>query len=425
MKKKPFSKIPSVKGVHDVLPGGQAEAFQLVEDTGRKLLEDYGFMEIRIPVFEYTDLFARGIGTATDIVEKEMYTFADRDLKKITLRPEGTASVVRAFIQHNLSHAFPLSKLYYTGPMFRHERPQAGRYRQFHQIGAEVLGITSPTIDAEIISLMARFFDALKISGLEFQINSLGCHQCRPPYRQALKEFLKDRLERLCENCRRRYTKNPMRVLDCRLTGCQKTTQGSPASIDHLCEGCFTHFMEVKNCLNQLKIPFQINERLVRGLDYYVRTAFEVVSTRLGAQNAVAAGGRYDGLVHALGGPDVAGIGFAIGTERVISLLDQTLAGAKPDCFLAVVGDQAKQLSLPALHRLRQEGVRIETDYENSSLKSQMRRADRLGARYVVIIGDDEIARGKVILRDMTTQQQHEMDLETWMPTLIQKLQAG
>lgn len=419
-------KIPSVKGVRDVLPfaaGGEAEAFQFVESTCRKLMEDFGYSEIKVPIFEYTELFARGIGTSTDIVEKEMYTFEDRDGKKISLRPEGTAPVVRALIEHNLMAVSPMPKLYYLGPMFRHERPQAGRYRQFHQIGAEVFGSPSPAVDVEILSLVHLIFQKLKIPDLELQINSLGDAQCRPNYRKALKQFLKQRLHHLCENCKRRLETNPLRVLDCKEKGCRAATREAPVSIDYLCPECLAHFLEVKNGLNQLKIPFKISDRLVRGLDYYVRTAFEIVSPHLGAQNAVAAGGRYDGLVETLGGPPIPGIGFALGVERVVSLLDKTkLAVPKPDLFIATLGQEAKARALETVFRLRQEGIRVETDYENSSLKSQMRRADKLGVKYVLILGEDEIKKGQVILRDMTTKDQKVLDLSNWIETFIRLL---
>jgi histidyl-tRNA synthetase len=422
-------KIPSVKGVRDILPGslgGEAEAFQFVEITCRRLLEDFGFSEIMIPIFEYTDLFARGIGSTTDIVEKEMYTFEDRDGKKISLRPEATAPVVRSLIEHNLIATSPMLKLYYVGPMFRHERPQAGRYRQFHQIGVEVFGSSSPIIDIEVLSLVHLTFQRLKIPDLELQINSLGDQQCRPNYRKALKQFLKERLHHLCENCKRRFDTNPLRVLDCKERGCRTVTREAPVSIDYLCQECLSHFMEVKNGLNRLKIPFKINERLVRGLDYYVRTAFEMVSPHLGAQNAVAAGGRYDGLVETLGGPPIPGIGFAMGVERVVALMDKAgLTLPPPDIFIATLGPQAKTMVVDAVFQLRQKGIRTETDYENNSLKSQMRRADKLGARYVLILGEDEIKKGQATLRDMVRKDQRNLNLSGWVESLVSLLRSA
>jgi histidyl-tRNA synthetase len=419
-------KVPSVKGINDILPstaGGEAEAYQFVEATCKKIMEDFGFSEIRIPTFEYTELFARGIGTSTDIVEKEMYTFEDRDRKKITLRPEGTASVVRALIEHNLTAITSMPKLYYIGAMYRHERPQAGRYRQFHQIGVEVFGSSSPDIDVEILSLLHLIFERLNISDLELQINSLGDDQCRPNYRKALKQFLKDRLHRLCDNCRRRYTSNPLRVLDCQQKQCRSETEDAPLSLDYLCQACLSHFLHVKNGLNQLKIPYRINGRLVRGLDYYIRTAFEMVSPHLGAQNAVAAGGRYDGLVETLGGPSIPGIGFAMGLERVVAVMEKSgFSTPKPHLFIATLGPEAKALTAYGLYRLRQKGVRTETDYENSSLKSQMRRADKLGARYVLIIGENEIKQGRATLRDMLRKDQKDIELSIWIKSLVNLL---
>jgi histidyl-tRNA synthetase len=309
--------------------------------------------------------------------------------------------------------------------MFRHERPQAGRYRQFHQIGVEIFGSPSPAIDIEVLSLVHLIFQRLKIPDLELQINSLGDSQCRPNYRKALKQFLKERVSQLCENCKRRIETNPLRVLDCKEKGCQAVTQGAPVSIDYLCRECLAHFMEVKNGLNQLKIPFKINERLVRGLDYYVRTAFEMVSPHLGAQNAVAAGGRYDGLVETLGGPPIPGIGFAMGMERAVALVDKTaLSLLPPDLFIATLGPQAKGMVLDAVFQLRQNEIRVETDYENNSLKSQMRRADKLGARYVLILGEDEIKKGHATLRDMIKKDQKSLQLSGWIESLISLLRS-
>lgn len=416
-------KIPSVKGVRDILPawaGGEAEAFQFVESTSRSLLEIFGFSEIKIPIFEYTELFARGIGASTDIVEKEMYTFEDRDGRKVTLRPEGTAPVVRALIQHNLVAPGHVSKFYYVGPMFRHERPQAGRYRQFYQVGAEVLGSPSAGVDVEVISLLHRIFEKLNVRDSELQLNSLGCSRCRPAYRALLKTFLKERFSKLCPNCQRRLESNPLRILDCKEKGCRALTQGAPVMIDHLCQECLTHFMEVKRGLNRLKISFQINPRLVRGLDYYVRTAFELVSSQLGAQNAVAAGGRYDDLVETLGGPALPGIGFAVGMERAISLLEKkSEPPSRTDLYIAALGREAREWAAQALYALRQRGIRAETDYEEGSLKSQMRRADKLGAPHVLIIGENELKSGQIILRDMAAKKQHALEIPRWLEAYL------
>ncbi len=313
--------IQAIKGVKDILPEDMP-AWHHLETTARRLFEDYGFSEIRVPVFEYTELFARSIGASTDIVEKEMYTFEDRDGKKITLRPEGTAGVVRAFVEHKLYAERQLVKLYYLGPMFRHERPQKGRYRQFYQIGVEALGIDHPHVDIEVLAMLHTLFERLGIKGLTLQINSLGDSACRGAYRDALKKYLAAKLPHLCADCQRRYETNPLRVLDCKVDA--DKFGDSPVMLEYLCGPCKSHFETVEEGLKKIGIPFEVNPRLVRGLDYYTRTTFELVMGHMGAQNTVAAGGRYDGLVEEIGGPATPGIGFALGVERAISLMDLT-----------------------------------------------------------------------------------------------------
>ncbi len=414
--------IQAIKGVKDILPG-EVEVWQFIENKARALFETYGFSEIRAPVFEYTELFSRSIGETTDIVEKEMYTFEDTTGKKITLRPEGTAPVVRAYIEHQLYNKAHITKLYYFGPMFRHERPQAGRYRQFYQIGTEVFGIDSPILDAEVLSMLSKIMEAIDVKGLELQINSLGCKDCRPRYKEALKQFLKDKHPLLCENCQRRMDRNPLRVLDCKSKTCKDAVKDAPVILDYLCDFCKQHFDKVKDTLNTLKVPYSINPRLVRGLDYYTKTTFELVSFNLGAQNAVAAGGRYDGLVEELGGPKTPGIGFAIGVERLVSLMKKdNFKTNKPDIFIATLGDESKNITVALMDSLRKKGIRAETDYEGSSLKSQMRKADKLGARYVLIIGDDEIKKGTALLRDMEKKTQEEAAINKIVETLAAKL---
>lgn len=396
--------IQAIKGVKDILPE-EIPAWRHLEATARKIFEDYGFAEIRVPVFEYTELFARSIGATTDIVEKEMYTFEDRDGRKITLRPEGTAGVVRSFIEHKMYADSQLAKLYYLGPMFRHERPQKGRYRQFHQIGVEALGIDHPHVDIEVLAMLHRLYEALGIKGLTLQVNSLGDSACRTAYRDRLKEYLKDKLPTLCGDCQRRYETNPLRVLDCKVDA--DKFGDSPIMLDHLCDPCKVHFETVESGLKKLDIPFVINPRLVRGLDYYTRTTFELVMGHMGAQNTVAAGGRYDGLVHEIGGPATAGIGFALGVERTISLMDMsTLKLPQPTLYLAALGSEAVALALPVLHALKSQGIRVETDYQGASLKSQMKKADKCGAGYTLIVGEQEIATGTAILRNMQTKEQ-------------------
>ncbi len=402
-------KFQAIRGVKDILPG-EIEAVQRLEGTARAVFESFGYAEIRIPVMEFTSLFTRGIGASTDIVEKEMYTFPDRDGKKLTLRPEGTASVVRAFIEHQLYRKKPVTKLYYMGPMFRHERPQAGRFRQFYQVGVEALGTDSPALDIEVIAMLVETLAQSGVAEGRLEINSLGDPECRPAYRKALKGFLKEHLQRLCENCQRRFETNPLRVLDCKKEACRKNTAGAPSSLAYLCEGCLVHFQKVKDGLNRLKIAYTINDRLVRGLDYYTRTAFEVTAEGLGAQNAIAAGGRYDGLVKDLGGPDTPGIGFAMGVERITSLMPKTET-RKPDLFFAFLGDEARRELLPLLFILREKGFIVEQDYSGSALKKQMGTADKLGARYTLIAGENELQSGKIILRNMSTQEQNELPI--------------
>ena len=401
--------IQAIKGVKDVLPG-DIHAWQHLEATARALFEDYGFTEIRVPVFEYTELFARSIGASTDIVEKEMYTFEDRDGRKITLRPEGTAGVVRSFIEHKMYAASQLTRLYYMGPMFRHERPQKGRYRQFYQIGVEALGIDHPHVDIEVLAMLHSLFKRLGIAGLTLQINSLGDSACREAYRHALKDYLAGKLSTLCADCQRRYETNPLRVLDCKVDADKFID--SPVMLDYLCDPCKQHFETVEQGLQKLGIPFEVNKRLVRGLDYYTRTTFELVMGHMGAQNTVAAGGRYDGLVKEIGGPETPGIGFALGVERAISLMDTSaLVPSRPTLFIAAIGSEAVTFVLPLVHDLKSSGIPVDTDYTGASLKSQMKKADKSGAPYTLIIGDQEMQNGQAILRNMQTKEQADIAL--------------
>ena len=412
--------IQAIKGVKDILPADMP-AWLHLEGTARRLFEDYGFSEIRVPVFEYTELFARSIGASTDIVEKEMYTFEDRDGRKITLRPEGTAGVVRAFVEHKLYVDSQLVKLYYLGPMFRHERPQKGRYRQFYQIGVEALGTDHPHVDIEVLAMLHALFERLGITGLTLQVNSLGDAACRGGYREALKKYLSGKLSTLCGDCQRRYETNPLRVLDCKVDADKFID--SPVMLDHLCGPCKLHFETVETGLNKLGIPFEVNPRLVRGLDYYTRTTFELVMGHMGAQNTVAAGGRYDGLVHEIGGPATPGIGFALGVERAISLMDTaSLQALKPALFIAALGPQAVELALPLIHGLKSSGIRVDTDYAGSSLKSQMKKADKSGAAYTLILGEQELQSQTVVLRNMQTKEQVSLPFSTIVEELKTRL---
>ncbi len=414
-------KYRAIKGTRDILPG-EAERWQRVERVFRETFARYGYREIRLPIFEETTLFARGLGDSTDIVEKEMYTFPDKGGNSLTLRPEGTAGVVRAFLEDNLGGEGGAVKLWYAGPMFRYERPQKGRFRQFHQIGAELFGVAGPEADAELLQMVYATIAALGIPGLSLQINSLGDAACRPAFRQALIEYFRPLASELCENCRRRLETNPLRILDCKAEGCRALRASAPDGREFLCPPCRDHFAEVCGLLDALGVPYVVNPAMVRGLDYYTRTTFELTSTGLGAQDTVAAGGRYDRLVEEFGGASTPGLGFALGVERLLLLLPEDAVDAAPrPVFLAALGDAARRAIWPWLAELRRRGVAAEWDYEGRSLKSQLRRADRLRARLVVIVGENELAAGMVQLRDMTEKTQREVStadlIETLAPT--------
>jgi histidyl-tRNA synthetase len=415
-------KISAIRGFADIFPG-EVDLWQYVEQRTRTVFATYNFAEIRIPILEKTELFTRTLGETTDVVEKEMYTFADHDAQgsSLTLRPEGTAGVVRAYVESEIYKTEPVQKLYYIGPMFRRERPQKGRMRQFHQIGAEVLGRGDPFIDAEILLMLNDFFSAVGLTALALQLNSLGCAECRPGYRQALLRFLKEREELLCGNCRRRLERNPLRVLDCKEPGCSEATRHAPSTIDFLCAACKDHFENVQRLLRQSAIDYSLNPRLVRGLDYYYRTTFEWTTDRLGAQSAVAAGGRYDGLVAELGGPSLPGVGFAIGVERLTMLLGlrETRERLAPELYVVWVGEEARQWAVGPVHQLRQNGVVVEMDGESRSVKSQMRRADKLRAKSVLIVGENELNKGRVILRNMASKEQVEVSMEKLTDELL------
>lgn len=402
--------ITGIKGFNDLLPT-ESGLWQFIEQTARSVFSRYGFSEIRVPIVEKTELFCRSIGDTTDIVEKEMYTFTDKGGSSLTLRPEGTASVMRALIEHKLYALDSVNKLYYLGPMFRHERPQKGRYRQFHQIGAEVTGASDPLIDAQVLLMVSRLFQELGLTEPRLQINSLGCPACRPAYRETLVAFLAERQDALCDDCRRRQTTNPLRALDCKVPGCVEATQGAPAMLDHLCSDCDQHFNKVQLYLTAAFVPFSLNPRMVRGLDYYSRTTFELVTGLLGAQSAVAAGGRYDGLVEQLGGPTMPGIGFALGVERVALLLGDRHFERSPDLFIAVMGDAARIAGFRLMAVLQDQGLWVETDCEGKSLKSQMRRADKLKARYSIVLGDTELEAGSAALKRMDDGSQQTVEL--------------
>jgi len=400
--------MKSIPGMQDILPG-EVEAWQKIEAFARDFFARYHYQEIRTPLLETTDLFVRGIGSETGVVQKEMYTFDDKGGDSVTLRPEGTASVIRAYIEHHLAHADPVTKLFYLGAMFRYERPQKGRLRQFHQLGCELIGSPSPHADAEVIQLLDGFVRGLGLSDFKLEINSLGClkAECRPTYLKKVKTYFEGIASKLCADCQRKVTTNPLRILDCKVEACKKLANSAPLILEHQCRECAQHFEKVENNLKHYRIQYFVNQRIVRGLDYYDRTAFELTSDKLGSQNAFAGGGRYSGLVKSLGGADVTGVGFAIGLERLVMLLEGTFVPAKSiTIYLAALGENAYAKILELAQNLRAEGFNCEMDYEEKSLKSQLRRADKLKCSHVIILGDDEIQKGEAQVKDFKTQAQ-------------------
>lgn len=413
----------TIKGFKDILPE-EVGSWQRLESTARRLFEAFGFFEIKTPLLERTELFSRGIGKETDIVSKEMYTLKDSKGRGMTLRPEATASVVRAYIQNRLYQKNPVQKLFTVGPMFRHERPQKGRFRQFHQINAELFGDPGPRSDADIIVMAVCLFESIGFSDLSLNLNSLGCPECRPRFKKELKDFLLGKIDSLCVDCRRRSQTNPLRVFDCKIETCNQVVADAPSILGFLCDECGNHFESLKDYLSRSGITFVLNHRLVRGLDYYTRTTFEIQTDKLGAQNAVAGGGRYDGLVKLLGGPDHPAIGFAVGVERVVSLMEEEDSAEikSPDLFLAALGENAERASFQWVADLRKSGLWVEMDYGSKGLKAQMKKAGRLGAKKVLIVGDDEFSSGKGVLRDMETKAQEEVGLENLVNNLKEVL---
>jgi histidyl-tRNA synthetase len=415
--------IQLIRGFKDILPG-ETELWQYVEKTASSLLENFGFKEIRIPIMESTELFARSIGEDTDIVEKEMYTFPDRKGDLITLRPEATASVCRSYIQHKLYATDPVRKFYTIGPMFRRERPQKGRYRQFYQINAEIFGVESPLVDVELIFILNILFSKLSVPNVTAHINSLGCPECRPDFKAALSDFLSSVAKDLCSDCTRRKDRNPLRVLDCKVPSCREALKDAPSILDYLCPTCIQHFETVKKALTSLNVPFMVDKSLVRGLDYYTRTTFEMQTHALGAQNAVAGGGRYDGLIKSLGGPDIPATGFAIGLDRLTEIagLDSLDLLKAPDVFIAALGQKSRLLAFEWSCALCLKGVKTEMEFEDKSLKSQMKQANRMGAEHVLIVGENEIKEGEVILRNMNTKDQISIPIENIVENICAKI---
>jgi len=403
------------KGTEDILPD-RSGYWQFLEDRIRDFMSRFGYREIRTPIFEETELFVRSVGEGSDIVTKEMYVFQDRGGRWMALKPEGTAPVIRAYLEHGLHQQGGLVKLFYLSPIFRYEKPQAGRYRQSHQFGVEAIGSGEPSLDVEVIDLAVSIYKEVGLSDFFLLVNSVGCPRCRPAYREALLKFARTHRDQLCEDCRRRMEINPLRILDCKEEGCRAVTAQAPALPDYLCPDCREHFGEVQRGLQDLDISYRVEPRLVRGLDYYTRTAFEIVHSGLGAQNAIGGGGRYDGLVEELGGPPTPAVGFAGGMERTLLALEAE--GKLPErderveAFVVYVDDLGKGVFPKVLSQLRKAGVKADGTYTARSLKAQLRQANRRGARCAVILGGEELRQGKAVVRDMGRSEQEEVPLE-------------
>lgn len=405
------------RGTKDILPA-QIDNWITLENKIRAMCKIYGYEEIRTPIFEHTELFKRGIGEGTDVVDKEMYTFMDKGDRSITLRPENTAAVVRAYLQNKLFAENNLVKLFYIGSMFRYDRPQAGRLREFHQFGVEALGEKNPAVDAEIILLAWDFLKSLGLEDLKLKINTVGCPKCRPIYKQKLREYFNEYADELCGDCQRRIEKNPLRLLDCKVDGEKHFVEDAPKIESCLCDECREHFAQVQKFLSAAKIDFEIDSRLVRGLDYYTKTAFEIQYTPLGAQSAVAGGGRYDGLVEEIGGNPTPGIGFAMGIERILIALEkQNLLAQKnssPEIFI-VASNEAEIYAFKILSELRRKNIFAEMDFAKRSIKSQMKQAAKSGAKFAAIVGEDELNSDTVTMKNLETSEQEKISLQDFL----------
>lgn len=409
------------RGTKDVLPS-ESMKWQYVEKIMRDMCKLYGFKEIRTPTFEHTELVQRGVGETTDIVQKETYTFEDRSGRSITLKPEGTSPSVRAFIEHGLYNEALPGKLFYITPVFRYEKPQAGRLREHHQFGIEVFGAKGPSVDAEVISVAIELYNRLGVKNLELNINSIGCPECRKIYNEALKEYLRKNLDDLCDTCRDRFDRNPLRILDCKIDTCKEVIKGAPLVIDYLCGECSEHFEGLKQHLDVLGYEYKVNPMIVRGLDYYTKTVFEIVSNDIGAQGTVCGGGRYDGLFHECGGPSIPAVGFGMGIERLLLTLEnqgiELPLDEDVDVFIAALGKNAEMKAFGIINELRRHNISADKDHMNRSLKGQMKFADKINAKYTVVLGDDELIQGKVTLKNMRNGQQLEADIDSIVTTL-------
>mgnify|MGYP005827063067 FL=1 len=414
--------IIAPKGTKDTLPS-QVYRWHYVEKKFSEICEKYGYKEIRTPIFEHTELFQRGVGDTTDIVQKEMYTFTDHGNRSITLKPEGTSPVARAFIEHKQYAEVQPTKYCYITPCFRYEKPQSGRLRAFHQFGIEIFGTTNMIADAEVICLGYDFLHEMGIKDIQLRINSVGCPECRKKHREALRRFLEPVYDQLCNTCKDRYERNPMRILDCKSETCQSLVKDAPDMLDYLCDECRDAFEDVKKNLDAMGIAYTVDPRIVRGLDYYTKTAFEFVTESNGTQGTVCGGGRYDHLIEEIGGPPIPGVGFGLGIERLLMLMDEhgvEIPQPEPlKAFIAVMGDDAKAFGLKLLRELRQKGVKAEMDTLARNIKGQFKYADRLGAKYTVVIGDNELAEGAVSIKEMATSQQRPVKLDDLLEELI------
>lgn len=408
----------AIKGTKDVLPK-EVHKNQYIEATALDIAEKFGYKEIRTPMFEHTELFQRGVGDTTDVVQKEMYTFDDKGGRSITLRPEGTAGAVRSYLENGLCNEALPQKVCYVGPFFRYEKPQAGRLREFHQFGVECFGTASPLADAELISLGKSIFDTLEVKDISLEINSIGCPTCRAEYHKALKEYFSSRKDELCDTCRDRLDRNPMRILDCKSPVCSEIAKDAPVVLDYLCEECNEHFKKVQEYLKSMHIDYTINPKIVRGLDYYTKTVFEFITNSIGAQSAVAAGGRYDGLVDELGGQKTPSLGFAMGLERLMMLMEAQNApfpdANVPDLFVVALGDKATLKAVEIVKDMRAEGFTALMDLNQRSVRAQMKYADKLGAKFNIVIGDNEVENGTAKLKNMNTGEETDIALETFV----------
>ncbi len=413
------------KGTKDLLPS-QSYIWQYIESLIKDICKSYGYKEIRTPIFEHTELFQRGVGETTDVVEKEMYTFDDKKGRSITLRAEGTAPTARAYIENKLYADSQPTKIFYIAPIFRYEKPQKGRLRQHHQFGIEIFGSDEPSSDAEVISIVSTLYNRLGIKGVDLHINSIGCSECRKRYNDILKKYLATKLNDICKTCNSRYDKNPMRILDCKNDKCQELIQDVPLAIDNLCKECVDHFEGVKKYLKSIDIDYIVNPRIVRGLDYYTRTAFEFISNDIGAKDTVCGGGRYDGLVELLGGPHTPAVGFGMGIERLILALEsnnaQVTNNDTVDIFIVTIGDKAKDEAFKLSYRLRNDGISSDIDHIGRSIKAQFKYADKIGTNFTIVIGDDEIEKNIVSLKNMKTGEQDEVKLSNLLDILKLKL---